>query len=204
MKTTISRSPKRPAPVAYQLRVRLAGIEPPVWRRLLVQATMTLHELHRAIQLTFDWYDYHLYDFEVGDRRFEAPDPEAEGEDSRKVKLSQLGLEPGASFTYRYDFGDDWEHIVEVEPLSYPFDPDWLPTVVAGERAAPPEDCGGAHAYMELLELHGNQHGARPLDEDQAERIAWVGKDYDPEAFDLRQAAHALLLCSAWGVLKRL
>ncbi|WP_376690236.1 IS1096 element passenger TnpR family protein [Wenzhouxiangella sp. EGI_FJ10409] len=34
----------------------------------------TLHELHRAIQELFDWYDYHLYQFDIDGRCFEAPD----------------------------------------------------------------------------------------------------------------------------------
>lgn len=119
------------------------------------------------------------------------PDAEAEGEDSRKVNLSQLGLQPGTLFEYRYDFGDNWEHIVEVEPLTYHFNPDWLPTVVAGERAAPPEDCGGAHTYIGLLDLLRSERDPNSLEGDEAERLAWLGRDYDPEGFDLRQTARA-------------
>jgi hypothetical protein len=33
-----------------RLRITLAEIEPPIWRTVLVPASMTLHELHRTIQ----------------------------------------------------------------------------------------------------------------------------------------------------------
>jgi len=35
---------------AYQLKVTLLEIEPPVWRRILVPGTMTLDRLHTVIQ----------------------------------------------------------------------------------------------------------------------------------------------------------
>jgi hypothetical protein len=59
------------------LRVTLGDIDPPIWRRLLIPDRLTLHQLHRVLQLVFGWQDYHLYAFEVGDRRFEAPGPRA-------------------------------------------------------------------------------------------------------------------------------
>ena len=93
---------------AVQLRVTLLEIEPPIWRSILVRADTTLHELHRVIQMLFQWYDYHLYRFDIGERGFEAPDEEAEGEDSTRAKLGQLGFRAGDTFEYTYDFGDDW------------------------------------------------------------------------------------------------
>jgi hypothetical protein len=101
----------------FRLRVRLAEIEPPIWRRVLVKADVSLHELHRTIQMLFQWYDYHLYRFDVGERIFEAPDEESEGEDSTKTRLDRLGLQAGDAFEYTYDFGDNWTHVVELEAL---------------------------------------------------------------------------------------
>ena len=45
-----------------RLRVSLEEIEPPIWRTVLVKSSITLHELHRTIQLLFQWYHY-TYDF---------------------------------------------------------------------------------------------------------------------------------------------
>jgi hypothetical protein len=185
----------------FRLRISLEEIEPPIWRTVLVKGGTTLHELHRTIQLLFQWYDYHLYRFEIRDRAFEAPDEEAEGEDATRAKLNQLGLRSGESFHYTYDFGDDWRHLVEVIALEKSNDPDWLPCVLDGARRGPPEDCGGPYRYSEIQKF-----ARRPLDElDEEERstVQWLGDSFDPEEFSLAQARHDLLLMSAWGGLKR-
>lgn len=44
---------------ALRLRISLEGIDPPIWRRVIFPKNATLHDLHRAIQVLFDWYDYH-------------------------------------------------------------------------------------------------------------------------------------------------
>ena len=49
-------------------------------------------------------------------------------------------------------FGDSWEHLVEVEdelPVECVTMP--IPRCLAGERACPPEDCGGPPGYQRLL-----------------------------------------------------
>lgn len=184
-----------------QLRITLSEIEPPIWRRVLVPASMTLHELHRAIQVIFDWYDYHLYEFEVRGERYEAPDEEATGADSTKARLSRFQLAPGETLLYRYDLGDDWEHLVEIEAQEDRPSLDWIPWLMDGERRGPKEDSGGPRGYVKLVRLL-----ERPLDDlDEEERgyVGWLGSDFDPGAFSVEQARHALLLAAAWGVLKR-
>jgi hypothetical protein len=192
----------RTQPVAFRLRIAIDDIEPPIWRTVLVAGTATLHELHRTIQLIFDWYDYHLYEFEVDDTRYEAPDEEMEGEDSTRVKLRQLGLETGSAFRYTYDFGDDWSHRIEIEGVEA-LDPDdfFLSRVLAGERRGPPEDAGGPHRYSELMALLGRP--LEELDENERDFVEWLEPGFDPEEFSVSQANHALGLCAAWGVLKR-
>jgi hypothetical protein len=51
---------------------------------------------------------------------------------------------------------------------------------VAGARACPPEDCGGADGYEELLEAI-----ADPQHERHAELKEWVGPYFAPEEFDV-------------------
>ncbi len=186
---------------AIQLRVTLLEIEPPIWRSVLVSADITLHELHRAIQMLFQWYDYHLYRFEIGDRAFEAPDVEAEGEDSTRATLGGLGFHVGDSFEYTYDFGDDWIHRIEVEAIKTVSDQAWLPWVVDGARRGPPEDCGGSYEYSEIQGLLNRP--LEDLDEEDRGTLQWLGDDFDPEDFSLAQARHDLMLASAWGILER-
>lgn len=186
---------------ALRLRITLEGIEPPIWRSVIFPRNGTLHELHRAIQMMFDWYDYHLYQFEIGNRHFEAPDEGSEGEDSTEARLSKLIIGPGQTFIYLYDFGDGWAHRIEVEDAHVSADPGWIPWLVDGARRGPPEDCGGVNGYQRLIEAA--KAPRESLDEDDREFVEWAGDDFDPEKFNVAQARHALLLAAAWGWVKR-
>jgi hypothetical protein len=189
--TRAARTPQR-----LVLRVTLRDIDPPIWRQLLIPDRLTLHQLHRVLQLVFGWQDYHLYAFEVGDRRFEAPDPEAEGENAGTTPVSALGLSVGTEFVYRYDYGDDWEHGILVEEVAPDAggeeEPTW-PQLLDGARAGPPEDCGGAHGYAELAATL-----KRPRSQAYAELHEWLGSTYDPEVFDRWFAGQVLTLAAAW------
>ena len=132
---------------------------------------------------------------------FEAPDEEAEAEDSTKVRLARLELCAGDTFEYTYDFGDNWAHVVELEARESVTDQAWLPWVLEGARRGPPEDCGGPYRYSEVQWLL--QRPVADLDEDDQETVEWLGEEFDPEEFSLAQARHDLMLASAWGVLKR-
>lgn len=52
---------------AIRVKVTLKGLRPPVWRRLLVEDTMTLGHLHLAVQAAMGWENSHLHvEGEVG------------------------------------------------------------------------------------------------------------------------------------------
>jgi hypothetical protein len=52
-----------------------------------------------------------------------------------------------AKVVYVYDFGDDWRHDIVVEKI-VPAEPGVAyPRCTGGQRAAPPEDCGGIWAF---------------------------------------------------------
>jgi hypothetical protein len=201
MKARAQRSRATRAPKQQLLRVTMRAIDPPIWRLVRVPDAFTLHQLHRVFQIVFSRLDYHLYAFEVGARRFEAPDPEAEheSEDATVTPLRDLTLSAGSRFTYVYDFGDNWEHDVVVErivPMPPETGPDWSPRLIGGERAAPPEDAGGAHGYAAMLDgLRDPEHS------EHQEYRQWVGSGYDPERFDPWSLDHALALVVAWGAI---
>lgn len=193
-----ARRGRKPKPRLLQLRIGLARIDPPIWRRVRVPDAYTLHQLHRVTQMAFGWLDYHLYSFELGERRFEAPHDDAEDEDSTAVRLRDLALSNGARFTYTYDFGDNWVHEIDVESvyIAAPIDDDpALPVLYEGERAGPPEDCGGPRGYAEMLQAVEDPH--HPAHKTY---LLWL-RDYDPDRFDARTARNNLALAAAWGAI---
>jgi hypothetical protein len=193
----MKQSRKRRARHVLTLRLALRDTKPEVWRRVLVRSDLTLHALHRIFQILMQWYDYHLYMFTVGERRFEdGRIEEAEGEDARTVTLGSLALERGDSFSYEYDFGDSWEHDVVVEKIGRWRESMWLPWVEGGANAAPPEDAGGFSGFQELKEAL-----ADPDHTEHASYREWAGKDYDPYHFDVRAAQNAVMLAWAWEAL---
>ena len=181
------------------LRITMAEIAPPIWRLIRAPDQFTLHQLHRVLQIVFSHLDYHLYEFQLGARRFEAPDPESEAEDATAIRLCDLALSPGSRLTYVYDFGDRWEHNIAVEAvLRMPSEngPDWSPRLLDGERAAPPEDSGGVPGFMNVLEALKDRSHPR-----HQEIRNWVGSTYDPSKFDAWAVDHALALAVAWGAV---
>ena len=96
-------------PVA-RLRIELQEIEPKVFRRVDVPLTSTLLTLHEIIQITFDWWDYHLFEFEVRDRVYGEPMANDDLLDRRVYRAAGVRLrtliDRGVErFLYVYDFG---------------------------------------------------------------------------------------------------
>jgi Plasmid pRiA4b ORF-3-like protein len=166
----------------YQLKVTLKQIRPAIWRRLQVSSDITLSKLHHVLQDALGWTDSHLHQFVLGERRIgmKGIDDYSDGvEDERRVKLSQIAAAK-SRFVYEYDFGDSWEHELLVEKVLPPVDGIRYPICVAGTRACPPEDCGGAGGYQRLLEII-----ADPGHEEHDEMTDWLDGPFHPEAFDL-------------------
>lgn len=196
MKNTIAEKPRRRRSEILWLKITLEESQPLVWRRVLVRSDITLHSLHRIIQVLMGWYDYHLYEFFVRGRRYEAPHEDADGLDAKGVTLGSLALKKGEQFSYIYDFGDHWSHEILLEKREPAQPHHWLPWVEGGERAAPPEDCGGIGGFQQFLEAIVD-----PDHPEHDEWVQWSGEDYDPARFDRRATTNFLRLLSAWGVL---
>lgn len=95
-----SRSPE----MIYQLDVRLAFIEPPIRRRILVPGSVTLRDLHHILQVVMGWEHSHLYWFIVGDRYYGEPDPEFGDKvnSDERVSLRRIARTVGSNFVYEY------------------------------------------------------------------------------------------------------
>jgi len=179
----------RPASI-HVLRVTLADVEPPVWRRIEVASASSLAQLHAILQAAMGWTNSHLHEFVAGGKRYGRPDPENAGDapmDERKVRLEALLTRAGQELSYAYDFGDDWEHTIAVESIARQVPDRPCPAVTAGGGACPPEDVGGPDGYREFLEAL-----ADPRHERHEELREWIGGTFDPAAFD-REAANRRL-----------
>ena len=182
----------------YQLKVRLREVRPPVWRRFQVRSDMTLEQLHWALQLIIGWTDSHLHQFRVA-RAASGSARSAqivESEDERRVVLAEVLRKPKDRVIYEYDFGDGWEHEMELEEVLAVPPEGKFPWVLSGKRACPPEDVGGPWGYANFLEALADPR--HPDHEDLAE---WCGDPFDPEAFDVNAINRAFH--GGWGPSRR-
>lgn len=168
------------------LRIELLTIDPPIWRQVCVPQDLSLGDLHTVIQIAMGWQNCHLHNFVLQGERIGMPDEEfPDIRDEQEVFVDDVFSHEGASLTYEYDFGDGWQHRITCQgPASAKDEP---LTVVDGQRACPPEDCGGVPGYYHLLECLSDPNHLEH--EDMAD---WLGGDFDAEALDLEEA-NALL-----------
>ena len=166
-----------------KLKITLVGSNPPIWR-CVETSDCSLTRLHDIIQVAMGWKDYHLHRFQIGQRRYGIPDPMDRDMgiqviDERKVKLSEViaGAGKRIKFIYEYDFGDGWQHAVELEGIGTVETGARYPRCTDGQRACPPEDVGGVWGYEEFLDAISD-----PEHERHEELIEWGGA-IDPEQF---------------------
>jgi hypothetical protein len=167
-----------------RLKVELRGVKPLVWRRILVPETVTLAKLHVILLQTMGWGGGHLHEYEIAQTHYGVPDPDIPSFepllDERRVRLKSL-IETGTRrFTYTYDFGDGWEHVVKLENLMPP--KPGAPSIecLAGANACPPDDVGGPPGYATFLSIL-----ADPNHDEHAHIKRWIGRPFNPAAFDL-------------------
>ena len=184
--------PGASSPTVHQLKIGLQGAAPPLWRRLQIPSAASLGFLHDVIQVTFGWEGYHLHRFR-DERGREWGDPgSSDGggfwassfADEEEAELGKVLRAEGAVLGYTYDFGDDWQHRIEVEKIM-PLDPGAAyPRCTGGRRAEPPaEDIGGIWGLEEIVYLVGHPEEEPPEHlEDLVAELRDEG--YDPGAFD--------------------
>jgi hypothetical protein len=171
------------------IHVQLDDVAPPIWRRLAAPTTTTLKGLHDLLQAAMGWQDYHLWEFEVGSSRYGDPDPEYETNPPTQraagVKLSALIARGDLTFTYIYDFGDNWRHTVKIEGVepSRPHMP--YPCFVEGVHRCPPEDVGGTPGYEAFMEAV-----TTPRHPERRTMLDWYGGPYNPKDINRQMIEH--------------
>ncbi|MDO2378399.1 plasmid pRiA4b ORF-3 family protein [Rhodococcus electrodiphilus] len=183
-------------PARCTLRISLRDSEPPVWRRVVVDNSLSLLHLHFVIQSCFAWEDYHLHQFTKGEPftrgRVYVPDDQVDDElangfsdvvDEGTVTIGTALPEAGATLTYLYDYGDGWTHDIVVESVAN-FDAEASRAAcVDGHGLAPAEDSGGTWGWTDMLAAADD-----PAHERHDEVRQWLGlragERVDSEWFD--------------------
>jgi hypothetical protein len=181
---------RRPAKtdLLFQFKITLLDIKPPIWRRFQVP-DCTLVEFHEYIQAAFGWENYHLHQFDINGVQYSPPaldgdDFDMDFQDETDIFLNNVlpKSRRKARWIYEYDFGDGWRHEVVFEGFPPNDAKAKYPRCLEGERACPPEDCGGPWGYGDYLAAIADAEN-----EQHEEMLEWRGS-FDSEAFDAKSA----------------
>jgi hypothetical protein len=121
-------------PKTLQIKVTLAGTAPPVWRRLVVPALMTLRQAHTVLHDVMGWQENGSYRFQQDGREFGNQALHVDYvEDDSSYRLNHCLCLPGHSV--EYVFGA-WKHTIVLEAIAPGVAKPWR--LLAGEGACPP------------------------------------------------------------------
>jgi hypothetical protein len=175
----------------YQIKITLKWSKPPIWRRVIVPANMTLDRFHQVIQCAMGWTNSHLHQFMGGTgfalTYYGTPNPDyadmgTEMLNEKRYSIADLAPVAKRKFVYEYDFGDGWQHEILVEKVLPPETSFKHLLCLGGANACPPEDCGGMGGYFNLLEIL-----ADPKHEEHQSMMDWIGGSWDATHFNADQ-----------------
>ncbi|MDK2805687.1 MAG: hypothetical protein PWP67_1234 [Clostridium butyricum] len=194
---------------AVELKVTLEIENHNIWRRLVVPINTTFTQLHKVLQAAFGWQDYHLHEFFIyGNERQDVSfinhpsyskdgykaivnlvsDEEAFDYPNESdiemifevgIKLSEY-IPQYKRLMYVYDFGDNWQHYIEVQKIIDNYDKNYA-VCIDGEGNAPPEDVGGEYGYDEFLEIISDKNNP-----EYENMMAW-GENQGYKEFDIEE-----------------
>lgn len=169
----------------YQFKITLKDTKPAIWRRIQVPETYTFCDLHVAIQNAMGWENYHLHQFNIINPKTgiteDIGSPGGEAISGSKIPLSSYFSLQNKRAYYLYDFGDSWEHMILLEKILPQVPKLKYPICIGGERACPPEDCGGSWGYENLLVIIKNKKHA-----EHRSTMEWLGEPFNPAEFKLK------------------
>lgn len=93
-----------------QLKVRLLGVSPMVWLRVMVRTVVTLHELHGVLQVAMGWKDIQLYAFDIHAVQYDSFELTM---GSPRAPLTRFTFWANDKFSYTYDMGDGWVPVAD-------------------------------------------------------------------------------------------
>lgn len=177
----------------YQIKVTLLGTDPPIWRRLLIPADLTLEQLHDVLQSAMGWEGCHLMSSVSGSRglanliRWSKP----------LVGRARPANEPPACSQYWAGRGQRpcTPMTSAIAGITKSWSKNaWRPK--RGELILPAwrakgmdrlKNCGGLPGFYNLLEAIADSGH-----EQHEELVDWLGDDFDPEAFSVDEVNQRL------------
>ena len=201
------------------LHIDLDNSYPPVWRRIEVDPDMRLDQLHQVIIAAMGWEDVHLHSFRLPGSELaeevlpvlltdedvdESPEQPSDADavlvlrgwadgpvHESHVRVGDVLHDVGDMLGYDYDMGDGWRHTITVENVRVRPSGEARAVFVDGDRACPPEDCGGPWVYNDIVMwLDGRASSEMQTDPEYvSEQIDWLPAAFDPEWFDKSAAA---------------
>jgi hypothetical protein len=101
-----------------------------------------------------------------------------------ELNLAAFFTRAGVKCRYVYDFGDNWNHDVQLRK-TVELPDKFKRRLLDGARACPPEDCGGVWGYEEFASIATmSEADVAKMGGEAEERKEWIG-DWNPEQFDL-------------------
>jgi hypothetical protein len=90
------------------MKITLNGIEPEIWRKCIVDNSISLDELHNIIQIVIGWKNYHLYGFFIKGVEYMTSDDdldlEQKAEYAKGMKLNKFGFQKRDKSKYIFNF----------------------------------------------------------------------------------------------------
>lgn len=104
-----------------------------------------------------------------------------------QVRVGEVLADVGDVLHYDYDMACGWRHVISVEGVRARAVGEARVALLAGERACPPEDCGGVWTYNDIVAVLTGEpvEGLQTHPDDVLDQIDWLPEEFDPEAFDL-------------------
>lgn len=133
---------------AYQVKLSLKGMKPPIWRRMILPEGMNVKTLRTIIDEVMGWEGTQTGSFRLPKERQVIFTDEKECVDTY--------MTAGRHITYTYAAGDGWDHDLLIEEVLDAYTGE-APIVVKGKSKCPPETCPNNAAFMALKEANPTQ-----------------------------------------------
>lgn len=140
---------------AYQVKISLKGMKPPIWRRMIIPAGLTCSAWTILINEVMGWDGDYDSVFSIAKERITIAERYdstfAEGMLDAAATTLDAWLTAGKHVTYTYGAGDGWAHDILIEEIVDDYDSAY-PVVLKGKSQCPPDTCANIAAFTVLKE----------------------------------------------------